>query len=76
MVLKIYLIRHGESTGNLIRQFQSRLDTELTDKGYKQAENLKGQITVPIVYHSPLKRASETAKTVFSNRVELIEVKN
>ncbi len=76
MVLKLYLLRHGESTGNLIRQFQSRLDTELTDKGIKQAENLRGKLDVPIVYHSPLKRASETAKIAFPYNAELIEVEN
>ena len=74
MVLKIYVLRHGESTGNLIRQFQSRLDTELTEKGCKQAEDLRGQIAVDVVYHSPLKRAAETAKIAFPNGTQLIEV--
>ena len=76
MALKIYFLRHGESSGNLIRQFQSRMDNELTEKGYKQAESLRGQINVDVVYHSPLKRASETAKIAFPFTNELIEVKN
>ncbi|MCY3410192.1 MAG: histidine phosphatase family protein [Candidatus Heimdallarchaeota archaeon] len=74
MILTLYVLRHGQSTGNLIRQFQSQLDTELTELGYEQARNLQGNIEVSIVYHSPLKRASETAKTIFESTAELVEM--
>ncbi|MCG3219451.1 MAG: histidine phosphatase family protein [Candidatus Heimdallarchaeota archaeon] len=74
MILTLYIMRHGQSTGNLISQFQSVLDTELTDLGYQQARKLKGSISVPVVYHSPLKRASETAKTIFEGDAELIVI--
>jgi probable phosphoglycerate mutase len=34
----IYLVRHGQSEGNLYDQFMGHTDTPLTDLGLRQAE--------------------------------------
>ena len=72
----IHFIRHGESTGNLIRQLQSVVDTDLTQRGYEQARELRGVIDVTTVYSSPLKRAYETALTAFGETADIITMKD
>lgn len=68
--MKIYLIRHAESVGNIRGSLTSTTDFELTDKGRRQArrlgislrEELKGKkITA---FCSPLARAKQTLQEV------------
>ncbi|MFN3786887.1 histidine phosphatase family protein [Sulfurihydrogenibium azorense] len=63
----IYLCRHGESEYNAKKIVQGHIDTQLTEKGIKQAkalgEFLKDKNIQKIV-SSDLKRAYQTAKTV------------
>jgi len=64
----LYLIRHGENTANLTKEFSHRLvDYSLTPKGVLQAqqtgEYFKGQ-QIDAIYCSPLKRAIETAEII------------
>ncbi len=74
--MKLLLIRHGESRGNINRQWQGWLDEPLTEKGQEQthllAERLQRWSVVraePIlaVYSSTLARAYHTA-AVLSRR--------
>jgi len=71
MAIKLILIRHGESDGNVQRMFCGFKDVELTKKGIYQAERLayrlKG-LPVDAVYCSDLKRAKHTAEIVFGSR--------
>lgn len=66
MKTTIYLVRHGQSVGNLRDQFIGHTDVELTDLGRQQAEMtawyLKG-IPADHIYSSDLTRAYETACT-------------
>lgn len=59
----IYLIRHGQSEGNLKRRFLGHTDLDLTELGHAQAEKtaeyLK-DIEVDVIYASDLKRAYNT----------------
>jgi len=68
--IKLYLIRHGETTWNQQRIIQgSGSDTDLSEKGKAQAESLgRAMKDVPLtaVYSSPLKRAMDTAASVAS----------
>ncbi len=64
----LYLIRHGENTANLTKEFSHRLvDYSLTPKGVLQAqqtgEYFKNQ-QIDAIYCSPLKRAIETAEII------------
>jgi len=71
MAIKLILIRHGESDGNVQRKFCGFKDVELTKKGIYQAERLayrlKG-LPVDAVYCSDLKRARHTAEIIFRDR--------
>jgi 2,3-bisphosphoglycerate-dependent phosphoglycerate mutase len=64
----LYLIRHGENTANITKEFSHRLvDYSLTPKGVLQAqqtgEYFKSQ-QIDALYCSPLKRAIETAEII------------
>lgn len=67
MVTKIYLVRHAQAEGNVKRFFQGRIDTDLSELGYKQikylAERFK-DINFDKIYSSPYKRAMATAEAV------------
>lgn len=62
---KIYVIRHGQSEGNLKRQILGHTDLELTELGQEQAEKcaefLK-DVKVDAIYSSDLLRAYHTAR--------------
>ncbi len=61
---RIYLIRHGESVGNLNRVCLGHTDLELTDLGREQAQktaDFLSNIDFEAVYSSDLKRAYCTA---------------
>ncbi|MBO4897327.1 MAG: histidine phosphatase family protein [Clostridia bacterium] len=61
----LYIIRHGESRGNLEDRFVGYSDWGLTEKGFEQArrlgEYMKG-VEIDAVYSSDLIRAVDTAK--------------
>ncbi len=68
---RIYLIRHGETESNRRGIFRGRLDIPLSDTGEKQAESLKKyfkNISIEIVFSSPLKRALKTAEIAFNQK--------
>jgi broad specificity phosphatase PhoE len=62
--VKIILIRHGQSLGNLNRIFLGHTDLDLSDLGYRQAkataEHLKNE-KIDLIYSSDLIRAYNTA---------------
>ena len=64
--MKLLLIRHGESVGNLEGRMQGQSDSPLTDRGRDQARallaRLQGEGWKPaVIYSSDLCRAAETA---------------
>ena len=64
-MLKIFLLRHGETAYNADNnRYCGRTDLPLTEKGIKQAKEVKRQlegIEFAAVYSSPLQRAFTTA---------------
>ncbi len=62
---RLLLIRHCESTWNLVGRYQGRIDTELSELGMKQAEmiaeHIKNSFKLSVLYSSPLRRALHTA---------------
>jgi phosphoserine phosphatase len=66
--IKLYLIRHGETTWNQQRIIQgSGSDTELSETGVKQADRLSlalKDVPITAIYASPLKRAMVTAESI------------
>ncbi|MFH1506718.1 MAG: histidine phosphatase family protein [archaeon] len=63
--MKIFLIRHGETTGDIEDRYGGDYDDYLTEKGQEQvkalAEKLKGK-GIQFIYHSSRIRAYETAR--------------
>lgn len=63
--MKIYLIRHGKTKGNLEERYIGRTDEPLCEAG---RENLKKYQypQVEMVFTSPMKRCMQTAETDLS----------
>jgi len=68
--MKLLLVRHGESRGNLNGQWQGWLDEPLTERGQDQAHRLterlfqwsiENSVLISAVYSSTLTRAFQTA---------------
>lgn len=63
--MKIYLIRHGQTTGDVENRYGGAYDDELTNKGITQANELADKLEnfgIQILFCSPLIRAQQTAK--------------
>ncbi len=67
LCMKIFFIRHGETTGDVENRYGGNYDDHLSEKGVEQskrlAEALKGR-GIEVLFSSPLLRAQETAQTV------------
>lgn len=69
---RLILIRHGETDYTLNRKYCGHEDIPLNAEGIKQAECLLARLKnlkIDRVYSSDLKRAVQTAKIVFRDRV-------
>ncbi len=69
--MELILVRHGETDGNLKRQYIGRTDVPLNETGKSQAERVRGQVAeypVKRVLHSPYQRTLETAEIVMQGR--------
>jgi len=63
------LVRHGETTANVEGVWHGSIDTQLTERGHRQAERVARHLarTRPLavaVYASPLTRSRHTARTI------------
>lgn len=64
--MKLYLARHGETTGNVGKFFQSS-STPLTKLGIMQAKLLAKRLrsfNIDLIYSSPLDRAKKTSEII------------
>ena len=65
--MKIYLIRHGETTGDIENRYGGAYDDHLSENGKKQVEELAKKLSekgIETIYHSSLIRTKETAAIV------------
>jgi broad specificity phosphatase PhoE len=65
--MKIYLIRHGQTTADVEDRYGGDYDDHLTGLGKKQAQELAGKLKgrgIEVIYHSPMIRATETARII------------
>ncbi len=63
----LYIIRHGQSLGNLTGRFLGHTDLDLSETGYKQADKVAEffeNIHIDAVYSSDLCRAFNTVKPI------------
>ena len=67
-MVRVWLVRHGETQWNVEHRFQGISDIELTDRGREQAKELGdrlGDRHFDAVWSSDLMRAVKTAEIVF-----------
>ncbi|MFQ5633410.1 MAG: histidine phosphatase family protein [bacterium] len=65
---KLILIRHGETKHNAAGKFQGHFDSELSKKGFQQAEAVAKRVAstaFAALYSSDLKRTMQTAQPIF-----------
>lgn len=74
-IIKLRLIRHGQTAFNAEGRYMGRTDVELCDDGRqairKMYENAQWEDDVPL-FSSPMKRCLETAKIIFPDRTPVI----
>ena len=73
--MKLYLIRHGQTTANLAMVFSGQHDFMLTDLGREQAKSIRPileKIPFDRVYSSDLTRAVETQQLALPNARDVI----
>lgn len=73
--MKLYIIRHGQTTWNAEGRLQGRTDTELNENGREAAINYGKTLTdikFDKVFASPLKRARETAELILKAQSEVM----
>jgi len=77
-IMKIYLVRHGESKGNILNVTQGQLDYDLTKNGKEQAKKtaflLKNE-RIDYVFSSDLKRAVKTMNEIIKFHIEIKDKK-
>jgi len=77
-MVTMYLIRHAEAMGNVNETFQGSIDEDISEKGFRQLEELKERfkdIKLDRIYTSPLIRAVKTAQYVnYYHNLDLIKI--
>lgn len=70
-MIRLLLVRHGETDWNSQGLYQGRSDIELNQVGLQQAAKLTRRLSsasIDVIYSSDLKRAAQTAQTVAISR--------
>lgn len=71
MSLRLFLTRHGETSGNREMRYLGTADEPLSSSGLEQAERLAeslGPLPLAAVYASPLRRAMDTGRRIAEAR--------
>ena len=68
--MKIYLLRHGQTTYNVEKRYQGTLDIPLSEEG--RAQLVRADISPKKVYVSPLIRARSTADILFHEAEQVV----
>ncbi len=70
-MLRLYITRHGETIWNTQKRMQGHKDSELTDKGRRQAAQLAKAletVELEVVYSSSSGRTMQTSRIIAGNR--------
>jgi ribonuclease H / adenosylcobalamin/alpha-ribazole phosphatase len=66
-ILRLFLVRHGETADNVDMRYLGTRDSALTENGRAQATQLAAalsELPIDLIYSSPLARASATASEI------------
>lgn len=69
--MKIYLIRHGKTAGNIEKRYIGITDEPLCSEGISELEN-KNYPDCELVISSPMKRCVETAEIIYPDKKAII----
>jgi broad specificity phosphatase PhoE len=76
--MKLFLIRHGQTTGDLEDRYGGTYDDHLTELGQKQLQETANKLTdseIQTIFHSSLIRARESAEIIKNTiNCQLVEV--
>ena len=73
--MKLYVVRHGETTQNQLGLVQGDTESDLSEKGIEDAKNLQelvNNLNIDVVISSPLRRAKDTANLMTDNKYDLV----
>ena len=70
--MKIVLLRHGATSGNLNKKYIGKTDEPLCSEGFLQAQSAGMLPDVKRVFVSPMLRARQTASLCFPNAEQII----
>ena len=70
--MRVTLIRHGKTAGNLDRRYTGVTDAPLCPAGRAEVERAKKDEALETVFVSPLVRARETAAILFPNAEQIV----
>lgn len=70
--MKVILLRHGRTKGNITANYNGCTDDSLNEEGTEQAQRTGIHEEVTHVYVSPLTRARQTAKICFPNAEQTV----
>lgn len=74
-MIKIYIVRHGQTDWNKKELIQGASDTELNEEGIRQAREVAKKFDldkIDVCISSPLKRARKTAELIVDGKKEII----
>lgn len=74
-MIKLYIIRHGQTDWNVKGLLQGATDIELNEEGINQAEELSKKMDlnqIDICFCSPLKRTKQTANILLEDKIKII----
>jgi len=75
--MEIVLIRHGQTYGNINKEYSGFTDTMLTELGKEQLHGLREEKRYPDVeqyFTSPLTRCKDTLSIIYPSHTEFVEV--
>lgn len=73
--MRITLLRHAETAGNLLKRYVGITDEPLSTEGIARAQCVGQDMSVARVYTSTLKRTQQTARLLYP-RAEVVPVKD
>lgn len=78
-MLKLYIVRHGETEYNVQKRMQGSIDSPLTERGKAHAKDLRNHlqgVRFDKIYSSPSERACKTAEIIRGEAVIPIQIEN
>ena len=73
--MKLYVVRHGETTQNQLGLVQGNTESDLSERGIREAKELNSlvkDLDIDVVVASPLRRAKDTARLITNDKFDIV----